>query len=166
MSKAVRAVLGLVVLAVPAVLIYGFSDAPYTFHRPDEAQIRFTFKHPGEMAEACRDLTPEEMARLPRHMRRSQECTRTRLPVSVTVRVDGVLRLERTYPPTGLWRDGPSYAYEILPVAPGVHRVEILMRDSARTLGYDAVFRKTLSVPPSGAVTLDYDEKEGGFRVR
>jgi hypothetical protein len=45
------------------------------------------------------------------------------------VKVDGEVRLDRTYAPRGLSRDGNSVAVERLLLVPGRHRIEVAIDD-------------------------------------
>lgn len=65
-------------------------------------------------AATCRDVTAEEKAEMPPHMRRDRICDRIcdrgRPPLRLLVPVDGETRIERTVGPFGLSSDGPSVA--------------------------------------------------------
>ncbi len=161
-----RAVLAGWLLSVPAVLIYFASDAPYAASRPGESLIKLTFKHPGLTSEDCRERTPEELAALPAHMRKAKDCKRTRPPVRVEFSLDGRVLLARTFPATGIMKDGPSYAYETFPVPPGSHKIVVNMRDSIRKEGFDYHFERDLTLAPGAVAVIDFDNARQSFVVR
>jgi hypothetical protein len=161
-----RAVLAGSLLSVPAVLIYFASDAPYAASHPGESLVKLTFKHPGRIQEDCRERTPQELARMPVHMRKAKDCERTRPPVYVEFSLDGNLLLARTFPPTGIMKDGPSYAYETFPVPPGSHKVVVNMRDSLRKEGYDHSFERDIPLAPGAVAVIDFDNARQSFVVR
>jgi ferredoxin len=106
------------------------NQLPYHTTPPRSSELVVTFTHPGAVGEHCHVLSEEEKAKLPPHMRRDQICERRRAPVRLRVRVDGQLRVQRAYPPSGLWGDGNSVAIERIPVSPGEHDVEVAIGDS------------------------------------
>lgn len=116
------------------VLLLAFTWAPsavtHAVPGSDRAVLTVSFKHPGRAEDHCRSLSPEEIANLPRHMRRTEVCERRRAPVRLRVEVDGKLRLERAYPPRGLFGDGSSIAVERISVAPDRHRVRVAIGET------------------------------------
>ena len=161
-----RAALAGGLLSVPAVLIYFASDAPYAASSPGKSLIKLTFKHPGKIAEDCRERTPEELARMPVHMRKAKDCERTRPPVHVEFSLDGRVLLARTFPATGIMKDGPSYAYETFLVSPGSHKIVVDMRDSLRAEGFDYTFSRDLTLDPGSVAVIDFDNARQSFVVR
>lgn len=161
-----RGLLAGLLLSVPALLIYFASDAPYAASRPAESLIKLTFKHPGKIAEDCRERTPEELARMPVHMRKAKDCERTRPPVHVEFSLDGRVLLARTFPATGIMKDGPSYAYETFLVSPGSHKIVVDMRDSLRAEGFDYTFSRDLTLDPGSVAVIDFDNARQSFVVR
>jgi coenzyme F420-reducing hydrogenase delta subunit len=107
------------------------SDLGYAAPRPEGSELVVTFKHPGHVSDECRELSPEEQAARPRHMRRERICARERAPVRLRVTLDGERVVERSYPPSGIWGDGSSIAVEPFAVAPGRHRVRVEIGDEA-----------------------------------
>ena len=75
-----------------------FSAFPWTGSPPGAAVMRVAFKHVGAYEQAAAALSPEEIAKLPRHMRpASQERARTgrRVESHLRVEVDGRPLLDR-----------------------------------------------------------------------
>jgi hypothetical protein len=89
------------------------------------AALRIALRTHQARIEVCRDLTAEELARLPAHMRRPRECRETPIDYRLRVVVDGEARLERLIRHRGIRRSRPLTVDELLPVAPGVRDVAI-----------------------------------------
>ena len=80
-------------------LIGYFSAAPsYTHLEGDLSQVTLAFGHAGEPRERCRQLSPEELQKLPPNMRKPMDCPRERSPVVVELLMDGEMLLEVTFP--------------------------------------------------------------------
>ncbi|MCC6751488.1 MAG: hydrogenase iron-sulfur subunit [Deltaproteobacteria bacterium] len=101
------------------------SDLAYSTPPRTSAELLVSVKHPGRAGDQCRKVSPEELAKLPPHMRRPTICERGRASVRVRVSVDGRVLLERPFAPRGIFGDGNSIAIERFPVASGKHRVVV-----------------------------------------
>ena len=128
-SKAAGIALGAALAAGMAVLIGVFSVGPYWTAAPPDPQLVVSLKHPGQVGEDCRQVSAEEKAAMPIHMRQDQICERRRADVRIQVEVDGVLALDSTIPPAGLWGDGNSIAIERLSVPDGDHTITARLAD-------------------------------------
>ncbi|MCP4007717.1 MAG: hydrogenase iron-sulfur subunit [bacterium] len=123
--------LAFVTTAVITAMIIGLvSDLNYSAPQADGSQLVVTFKHPGQMSEDCHELSEEEKAALPVHMRLEKICDRGRSDVRLAVYLDGASVLERAYPPAGFWGDLNSLAIEEINVKPGEHLVGVKIGDS------------------------------------
>lgn len=122
---------GVLVTGILSAVVLLGSRLPWSGGRDEEPHLVVSFKHPGALTEVATGPTEEELARLPVHMRPLRTTERRRAPVRLKVLVDGVMVLEQTYPPSGIWGDGSSIALEVLPVAPGSRRVSVFMSDGA-----------------------------------
>ncbi|MBI4509550.1 MAG: hydrogenase iron-sulfur subunit [Deltaproteobacteria bacterium] len=109
--------------AIGGIVLVG-SRVPYGPPRRDPDLV-VSFKHAGRADGRCRDRTPEELLAMAPHMRTPKACERGRAPVRLRVHVDGHVRVEKSYPPHGLFGDGASVAIEQLPVTKGVHDVRV-----------------------------------------
>ena len=97
-----------------------FSGYPrYRHLAHDQALLKLSFSHPGQLVSECRRRTQEELAALPPNMRNPLDCPRERSPVSVRLALDGNVLAEREIAPAGLSRDGSSTIYARFPVPPG-----------------------------------------------
>lgn len=129
MSGWIRGITAGAVLAIPAILIFFFSGAPsYSFYDENESLLILSLKYTASPLH-CRELSAEELGRLPEHMRIPIECTRERWPILVSLDIDGEKRLSREYKPSGLWYDGPSYIYEKFKLSPGSHEIRLAVKE-------------------------------------
>jgi coenzyme F420-reducing hydrogenase delta subunit len=129
--RALNAVAATVLLIACAGLLGLVSDLGYTPPSITGSEFVVSLKHPGQASENCRDLTEEELASTPIHMRKERICERTRPPVRLRVAIDGVTALETSVAPSGIWKDGNSVAVERTPVEPGEHRVSVAIGETA-----------------------------------
>jgi ferredoxin len=91
----------------------------------DQARLRLGWRLTGQVRERCRDLTAEELAARPVHMRQPRECVGEVPTYVLTASVDGrVVRHARVKSP-GLRADRPLSVEEELDVAPGEHLVSV-----------------------------------------
>lgn len=156
----------LVYAAFAAVLGY-FASAPSYRHFPrDMAQIKLSFAHGGGRVGECRRLTPEELAKLPPNMRKPVVCPRERVPVFVQLELDKNILYRDSLPPTGLFGDGPSRAYQRFQVAPGPHHLTARMRDSRRTEGFDYERDADIRLKPGQNFAIDFRAETEGFIFR
>ena len=88
-----------------------FSTWPtYTYLQPDETLIKLSFGHAGQLKEACRERTPEEIEKLPSYQRKvTTVCpSRERADVVVELEMDGTQLYHVMMPPNGFARSGTS----------------------------------------------------------
>lgn len=142
-----------------------FSTRPaYTHLDPELALIKLSFSHAGQHKGECRQLSPEDLAKLPPNMRRPLDCPRERLPLQVELVLDGEVLYRGELPPSGLAGDGASTAYRKFPVAPGRHRLAARLRDSARPTGYDYEKEADITLHPRQNFVIDFRPALGGFQ--
>jgi hypothetical protein len=154
-------------LYVPLMALIGyFSVSPrYATLAPDEALVRLSFIHAAERKEACRERTPEELAKLPPNMRAALDCPRERASLLVELEIDGEIALRREVPPAGVQRDGNATVYHRLPVPAGRHRIVARLRDRPGE-GFNYVREQTLELAPGAALLIDFSREKGGFVFR
>jgi ferredoxin/coenzyme F420-reducing hydrogenase delta subunit len=131
----------------------------------DHSVLRLGWRLAGQVREQCRDLTPEELARRPVHMRTPRECTREVLSYDLRAFVDGTLVVDKRVKSPGLRADRPLAVEEEVAVAPGDHALKVTFtpadRDSGgRVLSLDRTLRFD-----RGRVVLITDE-DGRLTVR
>lgn len=131
----------LLFLAVASGLA-AFSAFPWAATPPGVALLKVAFKRVSASAEAGAALSREELEKLPRHMRPQGGQSGTsgaRRDTIVRVTLDGRPILDRTYRPTGLRHDGPTFVYEELSVPLGRHVLEAaLVETGASSAGSTA----------------------------
>jgi len=137
------------------------SDVGYATPGIEESELVVTFKHPGRVGENCRDLSEEEKAKLPRHMRRDRVCDRARADVWMRVAVDGAVVHEGAYEPKGIWHDGNSIAIERIVVVPGEHWVRVEIGDSLDPGEWTFRSEQTVSFSENARRVLAFDRLAG-----
>lgn len=164
MTKALHWPGRVVALAAFAAVVGYFADSPAFVHLPpDQALIKLSFAHNGQRKEKCQQLTKEEMAKLPPNMRKTEKCPRERLPVLTELWIDGERVLSELGRPAGLSRDSASRFYHTYPVLAGEHRIEVRVRDSHRTEGFDHEGATTVTLAPAQVFVVDFRQGQGGF---
>jgi hypothetical protein len=154
-------------LYVPLMALVGyFSDSPpLRLLAADEALVRLSFTHATQRRFACRERTPEELAKLPPNMRAALDCPRERSPLAVELELDGAVLHRAEARPAGLRRDGAATVYRRIPVAAGEHRLMLRLRDRAEgPFGY--VREERVSLAPGDQLVVDFDAARGGFVLR
>jgi coenzyme F420-reducing hydrogenase delta subunit/NAD-dependent dihydropyrimidine dehydrogenase PreA subunit len=151
-----------VALALVVALLVGIpSDLGFAAPAAPGSELVVTFKHPGRREEHCRELSAEERAARPAHMRLERVCDRARADVRLRVRVDGQPRLERAYEPQGIWNDGNSVAVESIPVEPGVHDVEVEIGDSLDPAEWSFATAQRLEFTSDARRVIAFDRLSG-----
>lgn len=99
------------------------------------ALLRLGWRLAGEVKETCRDLTPEELARRPVHMRTPRECVARVLAYELKAVVDGRVLVQKTVRSPGLRADRPLSVEEEVPIAAGEHLVSVTFVPEERGSG-------------------------------
>ncbi len=124
MSAALRPA-GVLVALLATAALGALSRVPYTGRRGTDAYVRLAWRTRGERVETCRRLSPEELARIPAHMRREEECVGHILPYRLEVTLDDSLATRDSVASKGARADRPLYVFQEFPVAPGRHRLSV-----------------------------------------
>jgi hypothetical protein len=144
-----------------------FSTHPRYRHLPeDQALLKLSFSHPGQLKAECRRRTPEELAKLPPNMRAPMECSRERSPVTVELALDGNVIARRVVPPAGLSKDGASTVYARFPLPAGEHRLSVKLNDSVREAGFNYTRDEQVRLVPGQIVVVDFNAEKGGIVIR
>lgn len=138
----------------------------YAYSPPDMAEIKVSLSHAADRVEPCRRLTPEQVAALAPNMRRSEQCERERLPLTIELDLDGQAMLQIEAPPSGVWSDGPASIYERFQVKPGPHRLTARLRDTGRSDGWDYTHTEDVILRPGRYFTVTFKAATGGFVFR
>lgn len=148
--------------AFAAVIGY-FSNAPlYRQLGDQEAVLKLSFSHSGQLKFACRERSAEELAKVERNMRNKMDCPRERASVLVELDMDGKPLYRVSTPPLGLRKDGAATVYRRLTIPAGAHQFSARLAD-----GPDGAinFSKSLSVTlaPGQVLIVDFLTASGGF---
>ena len=156
-----------VLYAAFAAFVGYFSTAPaYEHLGPDEALLRLSFRHPGAIASDCRQRSPEELEKLPRHLRAEQDCPRERSPVRMRVELDGEVLYDETFAPSGLRRDGAASGYRRRPIPAGEHHLKVQVNDDVRVDGFNHSGERRLTLAPGQIVLIDFIADRGGVLIK
>lgn len=157
----------LLLYGVFALVLGVFSRWPeYRHLAADQALIKLSFTHAGKRVAECRQLRPEELAKLPPNMRAPMKCERERAPVRVEVDVDGAPAFRHVAAPSGLSRDGASSVYQRLSVVAGPHRIAVRLKDSAGGDGFDYQRERDVTLAPAQILVIDFDAEKGGITLQ
>ena len=157
------------------VLLYGvfalvvglFSHwPPYHPLAADQALVKLSFTHSAKHVSECRQLSKEELAKLPPNMRAPTQCDRERAPVVVEVDIDGQPAIRHVAAPSGLSRDGASAAYKRLAVSAGTHRVAVRLKDSPGSGGFDYQREQDVTLVPGQILVIDFVAEQGGLTLQ
>jgi len=162
------AIAGQVVLyAAFAGFIGVFSSHPIYRHlAADEALLKLSFNHAGQLAHECRRRTAEELAKLAPNMRAVLDCPRERSPITVELGWDGQLLAKRVAKPSGIAGDGPSTLYERIVVPAGWHELSVKFNDNARAPGFNYTREERVHLEPGQILVVDFNPGKGGILVQ
>jgi hypothetical protein len=167
MSRALRFFGQFAVIAALFAAVAWLSDRPSYRQIPEgSAVMMLTFVHGADRRGECRRLSPEEIAKLPPNMRRVQDCPRVRRPLYVELDLDGRNLYRASLPPTGIAGDGPSRVYQRFVLPATKHDLDVRMRDTARTEGFDHERHETVDFAPNQLFVIDFRAERGEFIFR
>jgi hypothetical protein len=167
MAKPV-AIAGQVLLYAAFAAFIGIFSAHPRYHNlePGQALLKLSFTHAGQLAQDCRQRTPEELAKLAPNMRSPMQCERARSPVSVELTFDGRLLARRVQRPSGLSHDGASTVYARFIVPTGEHQLSVKFNDNVRIASYNYVREKQVNLRPGQVLVVDFNPQKGGILVQ
>ena len=139
MTRRLCRVIALLVGGLALAALVGLSRAPYRMADGTEALLRLSWSGRPERVERCRELSDEELARVPAHMRQRVECEghsaryvvrvhRNARPLSIDTVIGGGLRGDRAIHMLREYR---------LPAGAHAIAVEIARLDTVRSDGDD-----------------------------
>jgi ferredoxin len=112
----------------------------------------------GHARETCRDLTPEELAARPVHMRQPRACTSEALTYDLSAVVDGRVVMTKRVRPPGLRGDRPLSLEEDLAIEPGDHVVAVTFTpDDPGGAGKRLAIERRLRFEPKRVVLVTYE---------
>lgn len=153
---------GLAYAAFAAVVGY-FSTAPvYRQLGDDQAVLKLSFSHSGQLKYACRERSAEELAKVEPNMRNKMDCPRERAPVRVELDMDGMPLFRVTTPPLGLRKDGAATVYRRLAIPAGMHHFSARLADDPNgEINFSSEHRVELT--PGQVLIVDFLTGKGGF---
>ncbi|MBT5057566.1 MAG: 4Fe-4S binding protein [Gemmatimonadetes bacterium] len=166
-SRVAGYIKGTLASAALLLLIGALSRVPMG-ETPTEGVLRIGAQVPGLVIEECRDLSAEELAALPLHMRRPTECEKIAPTYMLTVSVDGVAVLARAIEHAGVHADRPLALDEDITVAPGSHQFAVDLRPQDISLQKAPKLRlaTTVDVERSRIYLVGYNHQEKSLELR
>ena len=125
MSAVLRRAGAVVATALLTLALVGLSRVPYTAVTGEAGELRLAWQYKSQPVEQCRQATPEELAKLPQHMRRTTICERRLRSYLLEVVVDGATRVADTVRAKGVRADRPLGVFAHVALPPGRHRARV-----------------------------------------
>ena len=167
MRKASEIAGQLALYAAFAAFIGVFASFPVYRHlAADEALVKLSFSHAGQLAHECRRRSPEELAKLPPNMRVALDCPRERSPVTVELALDGRLLAQRIAKPAGLAHDGAATLYERFVIPAGEHDLSVKFNDDRRVAGATYARETRVRLNPGQVLVVDFNPEKGVILVQ
>jgi len=161
-NKPIRYVLQAINYSVFMAIIWYFATSPSVRLIGDnEAKITIAFAHAGQLREACRRLSQEELNELPPNMRKIDDCPRERSPVTIEARLDGEPLYSSVLQPPGLFGDGGVDVFYSGKIPAGDHYLSLKMNDSVRVEGFNHSFEQQVSVKPAQILLVGFEQRHG-----
>lgn len=143
--------------AFGAALVLASHGPAYPPLAPGGALVLVSVAHPSRPEGACRRLSEAELAARAPNMRAPLECPRRRVPVRVTMDIDGRTVVDETALPSGLAQDGSASLYRRIPVEAGRHDVRVRMLDEERSAG--------IVLGAGQVLRIEYRPAQGGIVI-
>lgn len=162
-SRGWRELGGAVALTVFALAGLAWASQLKAGTSPTSGAVRLAWRLPGQSWLDCRPLSAEEIARLPVHMRQTQDCRTVYLPYRLRAWTDGTPVVDRAVVPLGARGDRPLYVEQDLTLAAGRHhvKVEFMPTDDPKHAGMTLAFEDSLAVSAGHARLVTYDGERG-----
>ena len=143
--------------AFGAVLVLASHGPAYHPLAQGGALVLVSVAHPSRPDGACRRLSEAELAARAPNMRAPVECPRRRVPVRVTMDIDGRTVVDETALPSGIAHDGSASLYRRIPVEAGRHHVRVRMDDEERSAG--------IILSAGQVLRIEYRPAQGGIVI-
>jgi len=138
----------------------------YEMVETDRAIVTISFSHAAQRVGECRQLTQEELNKLPPNMRKPSDCPRERFPVRIELRSGDHVLYEDVLLPSGIWSDGKANIYSRTEIDAGVHDFFVGMNDSGGDKTFDFENAARIDVTPGRNVVVRFDPESGQFTIR
>lgn len=114
------------VLMTSAVLSFigYYSRKPMGVEQTDSF-IRLSWKVPRQTTKVCRKLTPAEVAKLPFHMKKEEDCLLTSIKYKVVLELNDEIFLSKEVISHGARHDKPMFVDEVIKVKPGNYNIKV-----------------------------------------
>ena len=132
----------------------------------ETAIVTITFSHAAQRVGECRQLTQEELNKLPPNMRKPSDCPRERFPVRIELRSGDSVLYQDVLLPSGIWSDGKANIYKRVEVDAGVHDLFVAMNDSGGDESFDYENTAQLDITPGRNVVIRFDPEAEQFLIR
>lgn len=147
-----------------ALFIGHFSNSPrYQHLPPNEAMLKLSLRHSGQILGECRQLSAEELAALPPTKRAQLDCPRERSPLEIELEVNGKMQLSERVEPRGLHHDGMASTYHRINVPAGPISLTVRMKDGVNQEEFPYVAERHLELRPGQVLLIDFDSQEKRF---
>jgi len=120
-----RRIMGIALAGGFTLAVGALSNTSVPVGAGDSAMVRLAWRATPARVRHCRALTPEELARIPAHMRRTEECTETTLPYRLTIQLDSGPPITLSVHAAGAREDRPMYVFQEWRVLPGFRTIRI-----------------------------------------
>lgn len=142
---------------------YLSSSPAYTHLPADETLIKLSFSHAGQHKGACRERTPEELAKLPSYQRKATTiCPRERSNVVVELEMDGKQIYHVILVPAGFSHSGVSNIYRRITVKAGTHTLKARLKDDEGD-DFNYVREEKVNLAAGRILVIDFKAETGGF---
>ncbi len=111
--------------AVMTLALVGLSRVPWSAAPAEDGALRLAWQYKSQPVERCRPATPDELAKLPQHMRRTTICERGLRSYRLEVSLDGGAAHVDTVRARGARADRPLAVFGQVAVRPGPHTVRV-----------------------------------------
>ena len=157
---------GLVVGLFAAGLGYCSNRPVYRHLEDDQAVLKLSLRHAGQILGECRTRTAEELAGLPANMRAPLVCPRERSPLQLELQLNDRLVLSETLPARGLHNDGRASVYRRLVVPVGRLDVEVRLKDHVESEVFQYQASRVVEMGPAENLVIDFNGDLGDFEFR
>ncbi len=132
----------------------------------EKAIVTVTFSHAAQRVGECRQLTQEELNKLPPNMRKPSDCPRERFPVRIELRSGDHVLYQDVLLASVIWSDVKANVYQRVKIDAGVHDLFVGMNDSGGDAGFDYENAESIDIEPGRNVVVRFDPESGQFTIR
>lgn len=158
-----RYALQAIAYAAFAAVIGYFSTAPvYRQLGDNEAVLKLSFSHSGQLKFACRERAAAELAKMAPNMRNKMDCPRERALVLIELDMDDKPLFRVSTPPLGWHKDGAATVYRRLAIPAGAHHFKARLADTADGK-FNYAGEASVNLAPGQVLIVDFLTGSGGF---